>query len=100
MFTLTCSLHLTDGQTVAAQIKAASKMEDAPVAYSGPADRLPIHPPVANAIELKSYFRSCARELGAQFEEDERDDRAFAVRDVMPILDQLKNLHPKRHRAH
>ena len=96
MITLICSLRLADGQIIAAQIVAESQLEDVPVVYSGPTGRLPLLPAKASGIELRSYFRSFARELGAQFREEEKDDRVVIVRDLAPVLDQLKELAPKR----
>ena len=74
MITQICCLRFVDGQTITAQIKATSKTEDASVFYSGPVERLPLNSERANAIELKAYFQSFARELHAEFAQEENDD--------------------------
>jgi hypothetical protein len=75
MFTLTCSLRFRDGHTVTARIKARTKIEDAPVEYSGSIERLPLVTSKATAVELQAYFKSFARELKARYDEVEVDDR-------------------------
>jgi hypothetical protein len=92
---LTCSLCFPDGQTVSAHLDADSKIEEGPVSYSGPMERLPFSPEKANAIELRAYFASFARELGARSSEDVSDDRPVLNSEVDRLLDSLKGLATK-----
>ena len=92
MLTLTFSLRFRDGETVVASIKAHSRMEDALVTYAGPAKRLPFLPPTANAVELRAYFKSFARELKAVFLEQERDDQTPPLLEIDRAFEALPPL--------
>jgi hypothetical protein len=92
MFRLTCSLQFADTQVVNAEIVAATKNEDQPVAYSGPIERLPFCPKLANVIELQAYFASFARELGAGYCQHLDDDRVVLTPEIDRILERLKRL--------
>ena len=70
MLTLKFRLEFDDGKRIGAQIRAESNLEDAPVSYTGPLNRLPLTPARASAIELRAYLQSFARELGAEFFEE------------------------------
>jgi hypothetical protein len=70
MLTLTFSLRFADGQKITARIDASSNLEDAPVCYHGPLDRLPLAPRVASGVELRAYLQSFARELKAHLSEE------------------------------
>ena len=96
MITLALSLRFIDGQTVTAQISAKTETEDAPVSYSGPIDRLPFTLEKANAIELRAYFRSFARELHAGLGEQDQDDRAVDAGGLDETLEHLLKLGRKR----
>jgi hypothetical protein len=99
MITQTCSLQFTDGQVVTAQVVANTGIEDASVSYSGPVERLPFNPLTANAVELRAYFKSFARELRAGLTEDAKDDRAVLAQDVDELLNELKGLGAKQRKV-
>ena len=69
MLTFRCCLRFSDGEKVVGQLTADSLLEDAAISYEGPIQRLPVVPPLANAVELKAYFKSFARELQARYSE-------------------------------
>jgi hypothetical protein len=69
MLTFRCCLRFSDGEKVVGQLTADSLLEDAAISYEGPIQRLPVVPPIANAVELKAYFKSFARELQARYSE-------------------------------
>ena|ERR1051326_1611391 len=92
MLTLTCFLRFRDGEVVTGRLKAGCKTQDVAVAYSGPAKRLPITPRQASAIELVAYFKSFARELNAQFTQEEKDDQVVVVQELDKLLEGLDAL--------
>ena len=99
MITLTFCLRFTDNQNVTAQIKAANKTEDTPVSYSGAVERLHLSLQTANAIELRAYFKSFARELHAAFDEQEQDDRVVSTLQLDETLEHLLEVGRKRHQS-
>lgn len=99
MFTLTCSLRFKDGHTVTARIKARTKIEDAPVEYSGSVERLPLMTSKATAVELQAYFKSFARELKARYDEVELDDRVVPSVPMDEALEYLVALGAVRRSA-
>lgn len=99
MFTLTCSLHFSDGQSVTASLKANSKTENALVHYSGPVKRLPLVARKVTAVELRAYFKSFARELRAKYAEEEVDDRVVPPWQLDEALEYLVALGAKRRRS-
>jgi hypothetical protein len=98
MFTQTCSLLFRDGTIITAQVTADTEIEDGSVWYSGPIERLPLHPATASACELRAYFSSFARELQARFTEDAKDDRMMRAREIDRLLEGLKGFPARQDR--
>lgn len=69
LVTQTCTLRLSDGKLITAQIHTRSPDETCPVFYAGAVERLPFSYETADVVLLRVLFQSFARELGAQFEE-------------------------------
>lgn len=68
--TQVCTLCFLDGARVTAELRADSPYQDCPVTYSGALDRLPVALETASSVLLRAVFRSFARELRANFEEE------------------------------
>jgi hypothetical protein len=100
MITRTFSLRFSDGQMVTARIQGKAKTEDVPVSYSGLVERLPLNEGKASAIELRAYFQSFARELRAEFVEQENDDRLIATSRLDEALEQLLEVKALKSLAH
>jgi hypothetical protein len=66
----TCTLLFSDGQSVTAEIVAASRFDDCLVSLTGACDRLPFQFDTADFVLLRAYFESFSRELRAQFREE------------------------------
>lgn len=99
MLTQTCSLRFANGQIVTATVTAQTENHDGPVLYSGSVDRLPLRPRTANAVELRAYFQSFARELHAVFTESATEDRPVITSEIDKLLDGLKGLAAQRKKA-
>ncbi|HXG49094.1 MAG TPA: hypothetical protein VNO52_15830 [Methylomirabilota bacterium] len=69
MFTLLCSLTFPDGQVVTGKLHALSANEDYPVTYDGAVARLPERVDVTDEGGLRIFFKTLARETGAQYHE-------------------------------
>jgi hypothetical protein len=67
----TCSLRFADGKTAQAQIISSSPYQESAVRYAGHLNRLPALYPTANSVLLRAMFRSFARELLADFSEEQ-----------------------------
>jgi hypothetical protein len=69
MIKQTCTLKFSQGETVTAEVTAASPEEFASVEYSGDVARLPRRHEKVNAAVLRIFFQNLALELGAEYSE-------------------------------
>ena len=66
MFTVTCILSFSDGQSATARIETASPEAESPISYSGAVERLSRRFETGDPADLQALFRNLARECGAE----------------------------------
>lgn len=70
MLTVICTLKFKDGQSVTGQISAESPEGEYRVQYKGAVERIEARTP-ENVVGLIYFFKSIARETGAEFQIDQ-----------------------------